>query len=162
MVWIAVVTGAMLLLAPHVAPYLLAAIPAEEQVTTSKVTLEIQKMTCNMCTITVKKSLMKLKGVKDAVVTLQPSQAIVTYDPKECSLKNLVEATGKAGYPSGVQAILKVEKMTCKMCTVTVQKATVTLDPPQAMVIFDPTKVTLKELMEATAKAGYPSQVGEI
>jgi len=168
-VWFAVIIGAMLLLAPRFAPYFLSSARAEAQTKTVQATLEIQKMTCNMCAITVKKSLTQVKGVKDAKVTFEPPQAVVTYDPKICTLENLVEATTKAGYPSAVRVTLKIDKMTCEMCTITVQKslmkvegvqkATVTLNPPQAVVVFDPIKVTLKQITEVTKKAGYPSQV---
>lgn len=64
---------------------------------------------------------------------------------------------------------LKVANMTCAACPVTVRKsltrldgvvdARVTLDPPKAVVEFDPTKVTTKELTEATTAVGYPSEI---
>ena len=64
---------------------------------------------------------------------------------------------------------LDVQNMTCSSCVATVRKsltrldgveeATVTLEPPQAVVIYDPQKVSTDHLIEATTNAGYPSHM---
>lgn len=66
------------------------------------------------------------------------------------------------------QVVLDVEGMTCASCNVTVQRALtrldgveaawVTFEPPQAVVRFDPGRVTLEQLTRATSEAGYPSR----
>ncbi len=72
--------------------------------------------------------------------------------------------------PSMMQVVvLKVEGMTCAACNVTVQKAltnldgvqtaTVTFEPPQAVVHYDPAKVAPEDLMRATTEVGYPSKL---
>ncbi|PIS36000.1 MAG: mercuric transport protein periplasmic component [Nitrospirae bacterium CG08_land_8_20_14_0_20_52_24] len=66
------------------------------------VTLQVENMTCGVCTHTVKKSLKKVSGVTDAKVTLDPPEAIVTFDDIKATLENLTQATGRAGYPSKV------------------------------------------------------------
>jgi copper chaperone CopZ len=43
--------------------------------------------------VTLKKSLTRLDGVKDAKVAANPRRAVVTYDPTRFSVKRLVEAT---------------------------------------------------------------------
>jgi len=74
-----------------------------------------------------------------------------------------------AGVPmSFQQVVLKVEGMTCATCPKTVQtalrgvdgvhEANATLEPPQAVVRFDPEKVSVDVLTEATKNAGFPSQ----
>jgi len=67
------------------------------------------------------------------------------------------------------KTVLSVRNMTCSACTVTVKKsltrvdgvvdAKVTLDPPSAVVIYDPAKVGPKRLTEATTRAGFPSTI---
>ncbi len=67
--------------------------------------------------------------------------------------------------------ILRVTGMTCKACSATIRAsltrlqgvidARVSFDPPQAIVEFDAARVTLGDLVEATAVVGYPSQVTE-
>ena len=65
--------------------------------------------------------------------------------------------------------VLKVENMTCAACATNarqsllkvegVKDVTVTAEPPQAVVIYDPAKVSPDALTRATAAAGYPSSV---
>lgn len=67
------------------------------------------------------------------------------------------------------QVVLEVKNMTCPSCPVAVKKslthltgvkeAKVTLEPPEAVVVFDPAKVKLEDLIKATTNAGYPSLV---
>lgn len=64
---------------------------------------------------------------------------------------------------------LSVRNMTCSACAVTAKKsltrvegvtdAKVTLSPPQAVVTYDPVKVRMERLVEATTKAGFPSTI---
>jgi len=67
------------------------------------------------------------------------------------------------------QVVLNVEGMTCAACSITVskslkrvdgvQEANVTLTPPEAVVIYDPARVTVEQLTEATKNVGYSSSV---
>mgnify|MGYP000343657543 CR=1 FL=1 len=60
---------------------LLAAIPLTVLAATPKtVTLAVQNMTCELCPITVKKSLEKVPGVSAVKVDFDRKTAIVTYD----------------------------------------------------------------------------------
>lgn len=166
---VAIIFTLMLLATPHVIPILMGSAEAEEKVKTTETVLHLRNMTCNMCSITVRKSLMNLKGVKEAKVTYKPQRAIVTYNAKLVTLKDIVKATTDAGYPSEAQITLDVKNMTCKTCTITVTKsleglkgvssAKVTLNPPRAIVIFDPLKVSLDEIIKATTNAGYPTSL---
>lgn len=40
-----------------------------------------------------------------------------------------------------------------------VQEARVTLKPPEAVVVYDPSKISIEDLIKATTNAGYPSSV---
>ncbi len=63
--------------------------------------------------------------------------------------------------------VLAVENMTCASCPLTVGgslkqvpgvvDAQATLDPPEAIVLYDPTQASIDDLIEATTNAGYPS-----
>lgn len=65
------------------------------------------------------------------------------------------------------QVVLDVEGMTCSACSTTVRtalegiegvyQAEVTYEPPQAVVRFDPSEVSIEDLIRATKNAGYPS-----
>ncbi len=67
------------------------------------VTLSVDKMTCNMCPITVKKALRKVEGVTEVSAKYEGDGigwATVTYDPAKVKIKDLTFATEQAGYPS--------------------------------------------------------------
>jgi len=67
------------------------------------VTLDVDKMTCNMCPITVKKALKKIDGVTEVEAKYEGEGngwAKVTYDPSKVSIDDLTFATQEAGYPS--------------------------------------------------------------
>lgn len=83
---------------------LLAAIPLTVLAATPKtVTLAVQNMTCELCPITVKKSLEKVPGVSAVTVDFDRKTAIVTYDADKAQPEALTKATTNAGYPSTVQ-----------------------------------------------------------
>jgi len=67
------------------------------------VTLSVDKMTCGMCPITVKRALKKVDGVTDAKAKYEGDGngwATVTYDPDKAGIDDLTFATEMAGYPS--------------------------------------------------------------
>ena len=83
---------------------LLASAPLAVLATTPKtVTLAVQNLTCELCPITVKKSLEKVPGVSEVKVDFGKKTATVTYDADKAQLGALTAATTDAGYPSTVQ-----------------------------------------------------------
>ena len=64
--------------------------------------LDLQNMTCSMCSITVHKALEKVSGVIDAKVDYDHKTATVKYDPDKTTPAALVKATTNAGFPSTV------------------------------------------------------------
>lgn len=67
------------------------------------VILDVDKMTCNMCPITVKKALKKIDGVTEVVAKYEGEGngwAKVTFDPDKANVDDLTFATEEAGYPS--------------------------------------------------------------
>lgn len=67
------------------------------------ITLSVDKMTCNMCPITVKKALKKVAGVTKVVAKYEGDGngwAKVTFDPSKANIDDLTFATEEAGYPS--------------------------------------------------------------
>ncbi len=71
--------------------------------TPKTVTLDVKNMTCEMCPITVKKSLEKVAGVSSVRVDFTKKTAVVTYDPDKTRPEALTRATTNAGYPSSVE-----------------------------------------------------------
>lgn len=83
---------------------LLAALPFAALAATPKtITLAVQYMTCELCPITVKKSLEKVPGVSAVKVDFDKKTATVTYDTNQAQPEALTNATTNAGYPSTMQ-----------------------------------------------------------
>ncbi|MBK8174764.1 MAG: mercury resistance system periplasmic binding protein MerP [Rhodospirillales bacterium] len=67
------------------------------------VTLDVKNMTCELCPITVMKSLEKVPGVNAVKVDFDKKTATVSFEPDKVQPEALTEATTDAGYPSTVQ-----------------------------------------------------------
>ena len=64
--------------------------------------LDVQNMTCNLCPVTVKKSLEKVSGVSQARIDFERKTATVMFDADKTSTTALIKATTDAGYPSAI------------------------------------------------------------
>jgi len=69
------------------------------------VTLDVTKMDCTVCPITVRKALEKVPGVDTAKVDFKTKRAVVAFDPAKTSPEALTRATADAGFPSSVQQV---------------------------------------------------------
>lgn len=67
------------------------------------VTLDVTKMDCAACPITVRKALEKVPGVETAKVDFKSKRAVVAFDPAKTSPEALARATTDAGFPSSVK-----------------------------------------------------------
>lgn len=65
-----------------------------------KVVLTIPTMDCDTCPITIRIALMKVPGVKSAIVSYKKRTAVVTFDDAATTVAALTRATEDAGYPS--------------------------------------------------------------
>ena len=62
------------------------------------ITLKIDGMTCGGCGKSVQRVLNELAGVQQAEVSLNPAQAIITFNSAEISTAALIEAIEDAGF----------------------------------------------------------------
>ena len=67
------------------------------------VTLSVPGMSCELCPITLKKAISKVRGVTKVEASYQTRQAVVTFDDAITALDALTKATANAGYPSAVK-----------------------------------------------------------
>src|SRR6266516_3891509 len=65
--------------------------------------LALEGMTCASCAMRIEKGLKKLPGVKDASVNLATEQAVVTYDPLQTGLEQMVQKVETVGYKATPQ-----------------------------------------------------------
>jgi mercuric ion binding protein len=68
--------------------------------TPQTVVLDVQKMTCSLCSVTVQKALKKVPGVADARIDYDKKTATVKFDPEKVTPAVLVKATTDAGFPA--------------------------------------------------------------
>jgi len=68
------------------------------------VTLDIPGMDCEICPITVRVALKKLPGVISATATPETREEVVVYEDTKTNLKQIMNATRQAGYPSTVKS----------------------------------------------------------
>lgn len=67
-----------------------------------KVTFNVEGMTCAGCVINVENTLKKHQGVKSVAVTLEPSRAVVVYEPGKVEPVQLIEAINELGYKASL------------------------------------------------------------
>ena len=72
---------------------------------TRTATLDVTKMDCAVCPITVRKALEKVPGVGSAKVDLKTHRAVVAFDPSKTTPEVLTKATAEAGFPSSVKQL---------------------------------------------------------
>lgn len=65
--------------------------------------LEVQNMTCELCSVTVRKSLEGVPGVSQARIDYSSKTATVSFDADRTSPAALVKATTQAGFPAIVR-----------------------------------------------------------
>ncbi len=73
---------------------------AEEKQATKIVTFTIEKMTCAMCPITVRKAMEKVEGVLSVVTDYESKTAKVVFDPAKAKVDMIAKASTDAGYPA--------------------------------------------------------------
>jgi len=66
--------------------------------------LDVQNMTCSLCSTTIHKALEKVPGVIEARVDYDHKTATVKYDADKTNPSALVKATTNAGFPSTVHS----------------------------------------------------------
>jgi mercuric ion binding protein len=65
--------------------------------------IEVEGMTCPLCTMTIKKNLKKQSGVLKAKVKLNTNTATVTYEDDNISQEKLLKAIEEVGYKGRIK-----------------------------------------------------------
>ena len=80
--------------------------PQAKQDTESQVVLTLEGMTCASCAMRIEKGLKKVSGVKEANVNLATEKAIVTYDPAQTGVEQMVQKVDAVGYKATPQLVV--------------------------------------------------------
>jgi len=68
------------------------------------VSMSIEKMTCALCPVTVRKAMERVDGVQDVEVDFDTKTATVTFDDDKTSASLVAQASTDVGYPATVVA----------------------------------------------------------
>ncbi len=60
----------------------------------------VEKMTCAMCPITVRKAMERVDGVHSVTVDYETKTAVAVFDPSQTSSKAIADASTDVGYPA--------------------------------------------------------------
>lgn len=148
----------------------------------ARATLSIGGMTCGSCTAAVTSGLEAVNGVSSVAVSLVTERAQVEFDPSVVSANELVETIEDCGFEGGLIEVteeqsaeatangtetvaIKVYGMTCTSCTNAVENALRSLDgvesavvalgTEQASVVYDPSVVGVRTIIDAIEDAGF-------
>lgn len=139
--------------------------------TSSKeVQLPITGMTCAACAIRIEKGLNKVAGVEEASVNLALEKASIKFDPTETKVDDFIKKISDLGYGVAAEkAEFDIIGMTCAACATRIEKglskldgvmkANVNLALETASVEYNPSQVTIKEIVNKVEKIGYEAKV---
>lgn len=68
----------------------------------TKVTIEVAKMHCPLCTSAVKKAIKKLDGIEKVSVKLNTKKAKIQYDEKKVTIEQILKAIKTTSYEGRV------------------------------------------------------------
>ena len=128
--------------------------------------IQITGMTCAACATRIEKGLNKLDGVEQANVNLALEKSSIKYDPSKLSEADLEKKIEALGYGVVKQkAELDITGMTCAACATRIEKglnrlegvavANVNLALEKATIEFNPSEVTISDVIAKVEKLGY-------
>lgn len=132
--------------------------------------IQITGMTCAACANRIEKGLKKIDGVEEANVNLALEKSIIKYDPQKVSEQDFETKIEALGY-----GVVKEKKeftitgMTCAACATRIEKglnkmegvtlANVNLALENATVEFNPSQVSVVDIISRVEKLGYGAHI---
>ncbi|WP_342560218.1 heavy metal translocating P-type ATPase [Psychrobacillus sp. FSL W7-1457] len=127
---------------------------------------KITGMTCAACSARIEKVINKMDGVEEANVNLALEKSVIKYDPEKVTEEDFEKKIEALGY-----GVVKEKKefaitgMTCAACSARIEKglnrlegvssANVNLALERATVEFNPSDLTVNDIIEKVEKLGY-------
>lgn len=127
---------------------------------------KITGMTCAACSARIEKVINKMEGVEEANVNLALEKSVIKYDPDKVTEEDFEKKIEALGY-----GVVKEKKefaitgMTCAACSTRIEKglnklegvssANVNLALERATVEFNPSDVTINDIIQKVEKLGY-------
>ncbi|WML47160.1 heavy metal translocating P-type ATPase [Neobacillus sp. PS3-34] len=134
-----------------------------------EVQLPITGMTCAACAARIEKGLKKIEGVNEASVNLALEKASLKYDSSVTSVAAFEKKISDLGYGvASEKAELDIIGMTCAACSARIEKglnkldginkAAVNLALETATVEYNPSQVSIQDMISKVEKLGYQAK----
>lgn len=128
--------------------------------------IQISGMTCAACATRIEKGLNKMEGVEQATVNLALEKSSIKYDASKLSEEDFEKKIEALGYGVVKQKVeLDITGMTCAACATRIEKglskmegvsfANVNLALEKATLEFNPSEVTIADVIAKVEKLGY-------
>ncbi|MBK9140426.1 MAG: heavy-metal-associated domain-containing protein [Verrucomicrobia bacterium] len=133
-----------------------------------RVSYTVTGMTCAACETKVTKALAAIDGVTEASACADSKTAKLAYNPKKVKDQQVIAAINKAGFKVAAETLtVKVDGMSCGACSDKVSKKLASVkgvkeqkvchESKQAVITFDPSKVSQKDVLAAIDSTGFKS-----
>ncbi|MCQ1536725.1 heavy metal translocating P-type ATPase [Methanosarcina sp. KYL-1] len=135
-----------------------------------EITLRVSGMTCAACAGNIERVLKKKEGVDSVAVSLELEKAKVSFEPSRVSPKDIEEAIESIGYGVEKDSVtLNLQGMSCASCAANIERvlnktegvisASVNFPLGKAVVEFDSSRVSVREMIAAIEGIGYGASV---
>jgi P-type Cu+ transporter len=135
-----------------------------------EITLGVSGMTCSACAANIERVLKKKEGVNSVVVNLELGKAKVSFKPSLISSKEIEETIESIGYKVEKDKVtLNLQGMTCASCAANIEKvlnkkegvisASVNFPLEKAVVDFDSSLISVREIIAAVQGIGYGASI---
>ena len=135
-----------------------------------EITLGVPGMTCSACALNIEKTLKKKEGVDSVAVNLELGKAKVSFEPSLISAKEIEETIESIGYKVEKDKVtLDLQGMSCTSCAANIEtvlnktdgviSASVNFPLERAVVEFDSSRISVREIIAAVQGIGYGASV---
>lgn len=134
-----------------------------------EITMQVTGMTCAACSARIEKGLNRLDGVEEANVNLALEKATISYNNETLKPEQIEQKIQALGYDVVKEKVeLNITGMTCATCSARIEKvlnkvegistANVNLALEKATVEFNPSQISLVDIMNRIEKIGYGAE----
>jgi len=135
-----------------------------------EITIGVSGMTCSACALNIEKTLKKKEGTDSVAVNLELGRAKVSFEPSRIFPKEIEEVIESIGYKVETDKVtLNLQGMTCVSCAANIEKvlnkkdgvilASVNFPLEKAVVEFDSSRISVREIITAVQEIGYGADV---
>jgi P-type Cu+ transporter len=133
----------------------------------------IKGMSCAACASRLQRSMAEVAGVQEANVNLAAERMEVSWNPEQIDPQGIAEKVREAGYEAVIptketRVDLGIKGMTCAACVRRVENAakalpgvaaaSVNLATETGEILYDPERVSLRDIRKAIREAGYETE----